>query len=94
MNRLHEVRRLSFEKDRMRLDVDGREYVFDLKDISPRLLHASADERMRYEVSPSGYGIHWPLVDEDLSIDGLLGMKHHPPESGRRTEQGARTTSI
>jgi hypothetical protein len=24
------------------------------------------------EVSPAGYGLHWPLVDEDLSIDGIL----------------------
>ena len=27
---------------------------------------------------PSGYGIHWPLIDEDLSIDGLLGIVHTP----------------
>nr|WP_253276482.1 DUF2442 domain-containing protein [Synechococcus sp. PCC 6312] len=25
-----------------------------------------------YQVSPAGYGIHWPLIDEDLSINGLL----------------------
>ncbi len=29
-------------------------------------------ERMNAELSPGGYGIHWPLVDEDLSINGLL----------------------
>jgi len=23
-------------------------------------------------VSPSGYGIHWPELDEDLSIDGMI----------------------
>jgi hypothetical protein len=30
-------------------------------------------------MSPSGYGIHWPLVDEDLSIDGLIGAIHAFP---------------
>jgi hypothetical protein len=27
-------------------------------------------------VSPSGYGVHWPLLDEDIAIDGLLGIVH------------------
>ena len=40
--------------------------------------NASDIERKIYEISPSGYGIHWPLLDEDLSIDGLLGIKHTP----------------
>jgi hypothetical protein len=40
------------------------------------LLHASEIERTTFEISPSGYGIHWPLIDEDISIDGLLGITH------------------
>lgn len=86
MNKQHEVKKLSFENDHMQLEVDGEEYIFDLKDISPRLLEASAEERMRYEVSPSGYGIHWPLIDEDLSIDGLLGVRHKLPDSKLRSQ--------
>ncbi|MCB9504111.1 MAG: DUF2442 domain-containing protein [Deferribacteres bacterium] len=27
------------------------------------------------EISTLGYGIHWPLLDEDLTIDGMLGIK-------------------
>ena len=81
MDRAHDVKKLSFENDRMHLEVDGREHVFDLRDISQRLLQASTEERSTYDISPSGYGIHWPLIDEDLSIDGLLGLKHSPPES-------------
>ncbi|WP_277186210.1 DUF2442 domain-containing protein [Caballeronia sp. BR00000012568055] len=38
----------------------------------PRLLHATAEQRQRYEISYSGIGIHWPDVDEDISVDGLL----------------------
>ncbi|MFI5222153.1 MAG: DUF2442 domain-containing protein, partial [Bacteroidia bacterium] len=29
-------------------------------------------ERGNFEISPSGYGIHWSLIDEDLSINGLI----------------------
>jgi hypothetical protein len=50
-----------------------------MSEISDRLSKATKIEREKYEVSPSGYGIHWPLIDEDLSIDGLLGIKHIPP---------------
>jgi hypothetical protein len=32
---------------------------------SQRLAHASLAERNRAELSPSGYGIHWPPIDED-----------------------------
>ncbi len=40
----------------------------------PRLLHATPAERRNVEVS--GYGVHWPDLDEDLSIRGmLLGRK-------------------
>ncbi len=39
---------------------------------SPRLASASADERRRAELSPGGYGIHWPLLDEDLSVNRLV----------------------
>jgi len=36
------------------------------------------------EISPSGYGIHWPLLDEDLSVDGLLGIIHAPEIHSKR----------
>ena len=39
---------------------------------SVRLARASFAERSRAELSPSGYGIHWPLIDEDLAVGPLL----------------------
>ena len=42
---------------------------------SPRLAAASEPERLLAELSPGGYGIHWPLIDEDLSVNGLF-KKH------------------
>jgi hypothetical protein len=39
---------------------------------SSRLASATDEQRRQAELSPGGYGIHWPLIDEDLSIGGLL----------------------
>ena len=39
---------------------------------SERLARASLLERSRAELSPSGYGIHWPLIDEDLAVGPLI----------------------
>ena len=38
----------------------------------PRLLSASAEQRQRWQLIGGGEGIHWPDLDEDLSIAGLL----------------------
>lgn len=38
----------------------------------PRLLHASAAARGKWELLGDGEGIHWPDADEDLSVEGLL----------------------
>jgi hypothetical protein len=78
MNKYHTIEKVIFKGDAMLLTVDGKEYSFLLAHISPRLEKATAVERDTFEVSPSGYGIHWPLVDEDLSIDALLGIEHQP----------------
>jgi Protein of unknown function (DUF2442) len=38
----------------------------------PRLLHASADERADFRIIGDGEYINWPVLDEDLSVSGLL----------------------
>ena len=38
----------------------------------PRLLNATADQRRNFELLGDGHGIHWPEIDEDLSVAGLL----------------------
>jgi hypothetical protein len=38
----------------------------------PRLAHASPSQRADYQLLGEGQGIHWPQVDEDLSVMGLL----------------------
>ena len=41
----------------------------------PRLLHAGKAERKRYRIIGNGSGIHWPDLDEDISIEGLIAGK-------------------
>ena len=38
----------------------------------PRLAHATPAERNNYEILGEGQGIHWPDVDEDISVLGLI----------------------
>lgn len=46
----------------------------------PRLWHGTADERGRWQLIGDGRGIHWPDLDEDISVEGLL--------EGRRSGEG------
>jgi Protein of unknown function (DUF2442) len=41
----------------------------------PRLFNASTQQRKHYELLGMGEGIHWPEVDEDISVLGLLAGK-------------------
>lgn len=38
----------------------------------PRLAQGSPSERQQWELIGPGIGIHWPALDEDISVDGLL----------------------
>jgi hypothetical protein len=38
----------------------------------PRLLRATPEERAMVKISPSGRGLHWEALDEDISVDGLF----------------------
>lgn len=38
----------------------------------PRLVSASVTQRANRQSAAAGHGIHWPEVDEDLSVAGLL----------------------
>lgn len=78
MDMHHKIEKVTVEKGILNLSVDGRSLHISLKDVSGVLANAKEEEQQAYEVSPSGYGIHWPLIDEDISIDGLLGIEHKP----------------
>ncbi len=61
---------------------DGRTISVPL-DWYPRLAHATPQERGTWELIGGGEGIHWPDLDEDISIEGLL--------AGRRSGESDRS---
>ncbi|MEP7366261.1 MAG: DUF2442 domain-containing protein [Acidobacteriota bacterium] len=59
-------------------DDELRVYLLDSRTLTvplawfPRLLHGSETDRQNFRLLGSGLGIHWPTLDEDLSVSGLL----------------------
>ncbi len=60
--------------------VDGRTVIVPLA-WYPRLWHGQERERARFEIIGDGHYIHWPDLDEDLSVVGIL--------AGRRSGESA-----
>jgi hypothetical protein len=50
---------------------DGRTIVVPLAWF-PRLAHGTPSERANYRLIGNGEGIHWPELDEDISVESLL----------------------
>jgi len=72
MEKAYNIKQISFENDFIILMVDNQVVRLKLSDVSQKLANASITEREDFKISPSGYGIHWRLLDEDLSLNGLL----------------------
>ena len=68
----HNIEDISFEQNQICLRVDGQTIKLPISKVSRKLESATDIQRNLYTISPSGYGIHWPLIDEDLSVDSLL----------------------
>ena len=49
----------------------------------PRLLQATPQQRTNWQVAGAGYGIHWPDIDEDISVEGLLRGAPAPRPSAK-----------
>ena len=63
---------VSFSADAFRVALDdGRELSVPLAWF-PRLLHGTPEQRQNWELIGRGEGIHWPDLDEDISVEGLL----------------------
>jgi hypothetical protein len=76
MTLYHTIENIRIEHGTLSLIVDGQAISKSIADISSALARASDQQLAQFEVSPSGYGIQWPLLDEDISVDGLLGVRH------------------
>jgi hypothetical protein len=64
---------VEFEEDSLIIDLeDGRQLAVPLAWF-PRLAGATPEQRANYELVGRGIGISWPDIDEDISVENLLG---------------------
>lgn len=80
MPKIHIIKNAMITGTILQIQVDGKEHRIELEKHSPLLAASTPEQISNFVISPSGYGIHWPDLDEDLSIDGLLGITHAPPK--------------
>jgi hypothetical protein len=63
---------VTIDGDRLTVELmDGRAIAVPLA-WYPRLFNATPKQRQHWEIAGGGYGLHWPELDEDLSVEGLL----------------------
>jgi hypothetical protein len=71
-NMSERVRDVSITDGKLSVDLaDGRTIITPLT-WYPRLMSATITQRNNWRIVGAGFGIHWPDVDEDLSVDGML----------------------
>ena len=83
---LPRVVRVSVTEDTLSVDLeDGRTIAVPIG-WYPRLAHGTPKERLSFRISGAGYGIHWPDLDEDIGVEGLLFGKRsaESPDSFER----------
>jgi len=73
---LSRVTEVTVTEDTISIDLeDGRSISIPIG-WYPRVAHGTPEERADFEINGAGYGIHWPRLDEDIGVEGmLLGRK-------------------
>jgi hypothetical protein len=55
-----------------------------------RLANATPAQRQRFEIIGTGEGVHWPDIDEDISLRGMLqGVPACPPKAAKAKRRRA-----
>jgi hypothetical protein len=68
------TRAIEASPDGLTLILSDRRVAIPWTQCPDSLKNASDSQRRHAILSPGGYGIHWPEIDEDLSIHGLLHL--------------------
>ena len=58
--------------DTLSIDLDDGRTISVPIEWYPRLAYGTPAERANFQISGGGYGIHWPDLDEDIGVEGLL----------------------
>ena len=72
--------------------VDGRTISVPLA-WSWRLSEATPDQRNNFEIIGDGQGVHWPDIDEDISVEGMLcGSPARRPKDSAESQRVVETS--
>ena len=74
MDKQYNVLNIDFGGEWIILSVNAEIYQIPIAQASKKLAQATDIERKMYHISPSGYGIHWYAIDEDLTTQGLIKL--------------------
>ncbi len=66
------VETVTFTSDNMTVLLSDRRSITVPLDWFPRLQSATPEQRNHWQKAGAGHGIHFPEIDEDISIEGIL----------------------
>ncbi len=83
------------DEDRLSVELtDGRTIITPLA-WYPRLMYGTAKERANFEIIGDGHYIHWPDLDEDLTVAGILaGHSSHESAGSLKKWLDARSKTV
>ncbi len=63
---------VSVTDDTLTVDLDDGRTIAVPIGWFPRLAYGTAAERANVQIAGAGFGLHWPDLDEDIGVEGLL----------------------
>lgn len=72
MEKLFEISHVTLKGYQLSFKVNGTSVTCDLAEMSDVLAPAGEEQVANMIVDPVGVGFHWPALDEDLSVNGIL----------------------
>jgi Protein of unknown function (DUF2442) len=91
---LPRVIRVAVTDDTLSVDLDDGRTILVPIGWYPRLAHGTSAEQANVQIAGAGFGLHWPDLDEDIGVEGLLLGKRsaESPESFERWLKGRKQT--
>ena len=73
MNKIYDIRNLQISQQSISFELSGNMIDIPLNKTGSAVLAQAKTEYLKiFEIDQDGIGIYWPLLDEDLSVEGLL----------------------
>lgn len=73
MDKIYDIKYLTVNKDGISFELAGHKIFVPLTETGSEILPNAKPEHLRiFEADDDGIGIYWPVLDEDLSVSGLL----------------------